>query len=439
MTFQTWDPEAYGDGPLQIGFQGYVPPCTVGFMYACEAVNVPVVQELNAGNNTGVKQGTGNLDSEYRRSSSYDSFYLQAKDRPNLDVFHSAPAQGIIFSEDATPRAIGVTFRDELSSLYYQVYAKKEVIASMGAFHTPQFLMVSGIGPKEQLSQFDIAPVYINENVGKHLNDHNVFSIMARATPDAGSSQSRNSNVTELIAAQLLYYNEGRGTYTSPSGITNGFQQLSNETLAEIGAQKVADLGYLNRSHVEFLFENIFYPGGPTPFFIPQGDEPYLSVTASSLVALSRGSVTLRGTSMQDLPIIDPNYYSDPTDRAIAIYMFKDLRKILAHPALAKFTVGPNNGEVSPGVENVSNDDDDAIFDYVKANTIPNWHCSGTAQMLPLEDGGVVDSRLRVYGVDGLRVVDCSIIPVLPDVNIQGPVFMIGEKGAELIKEDWNF
>jgi choline dehydrogenase-like flavoprotein len=113
------------------------------------------------------------------------------------------------------------------------------------------------------------------------------------------------------------------------------------------------------------------------------------------------------------------------------------LRKILAHPELARFTIGPNNGEVSPG-SSVSADDDQAIFEYIKANTIPNWHASGTNQMLPLEAGGVVDARLRVYNVSGLRVIDCSIIPHLPDVNIQAPVFMIGEKGAQMIREDWG-
>jgi choline dehydrogenase-like flavoprotein len=133
----------------------------------------------------------------------------------------------------------------------------------------------------------------------------------------------------------------------------------------------------------------------------------------------------------------DLQYYTHDSDRAVAIRGFHYLRKILAHPALSKYTFGENNGEVSPGAA-VADDDEDAIFEYVKANSIPNWHASGTNRMLPEADGGVVDARLRVYGVDGLRVVDCSIIPVLPDVNIVGPVFMIGEKGAELIRQDWK-
>ena len=130
-------------------------------------------------------------------------------------------------------------------------------------------------------------------------------------------------------------------------------------------------------------------------------------------------------------------YYTHPADRAVAIQAFKYLRKILAHPALANLTIGDHNGEVSPGPA-VGDNDDDAIFDYVKSITFPNWHASGTCQMRPRDDGGVVDPRLRVYGVQGLRVADCSIIPDLPDANILASVYMIGEKASQIIREDWG-
>jgi choline dehydrogenase len=240
-----------------------------------------------------------------------------------------------------------------------------------------------------------------------------------------------------LAEAQEEFYTNGTGVYTAPSGITNGFQRLSEQELIEIGAGAVVEAGLVDQSHVEYLFESIWYPGGPTPYYTPQTNESYISLTTSSMVAMSRGNVTLKGDSMYQAPNINPAYYTHPADRAVAIQSFKYLRKILAHPALSKFTYGPNNGEVSPGAA-ISDDDEEAIFEYVKETTIPNWHAAGTNQMLPLEDGGVVDARLRVYGIDGLRVVDCSIIPVLPDVNIVGPVFMIGEKGAQMIREDWG-
>jgi choline dehydrogenase-like flavoprotein len=140
---------------------------------------------------------------------------------------------------------------------------------------------------------------------------------------------------------------------------------------------------------------------------------------------------------MQYAPVINPNYYTHPADRAVVIESFRHMHAILNHLALQAYTIGPFGGEVSPGPA-LADDDEGGIFAYVWQNTIPNWHASGTVQVLPLEDGGVVDARLRVYGIDGLRVVDCSVLPVLPDVHIVGPVFMVGEKGSDLIREHWG-
>lgn len=270
---------------------------------------------------------------------------------------------------------------------------------------------------------------------------------------ETASVSSMFVNDTTLEAARQQFLADGTGPWSAPSGITNAFQQLSNATLKNIGAQAVLDAGLVNQSHVEFLYESSFYPSGlaalpstvnssdtfanPNTYYTPSSKLSYISLTASPLVALSRGSLTLKSSSIFDAPNIDPNYYDNSTDRAIAVNAFHDLRKLLAHPAISQFTIGPNNGEVQPGLTHVpANASDDVIFEYIKANTIPNWPASGTCQMLPEAAGGVVDARLKVYGVQGLRVADVSIIPLLPDVNLQGPVYMIAENAAVLIKED---
>ncbi|KAK4950065.1 hypothetical protein LTR28_007102 [Elasticomyces elasticus] len=239
---------------------------------------------------------------------------------------------------------------------------------------------------------------------------------MATSTSEASTNQWI-FNITKLAASRAEFYANASDRYTAPSGITNAFQMLSVEHLQSMGASAVIDVSLTNRSTVEFLFESIFYPEGPTPSYMWSLNESYISVTASSMVALSKGNITIQSNTTN---------------------AFRDLRKIFAHPSLSQYTVGLMNGEVSPG-PSVTSDDDDAIFEYIKATTLPNWHASGTNRMLPLADGGVVDSRLRVYGVNGLRVVDSSVMPTVPDVNIQGPVFMIEEHGAKTIREDWQF
>ncbi|KAK2133340.1 glucose-methanol-choline oxidoreductase [Fusarium oxysporum II5] len=394
--YQTWDPSAF------------VPPSSIAFIDACAAIDIPIVRDLNNGRNVGVKQGTATLTSKYRRSSAYD-YYKAAAKRPNVDIFHNAPVQQIMFSRNAAgvPVATG----------------------------SPQMLMVSGIGPEATLDAFNIEPVAINENVGQHMVDHNLYSISATVVPEASTHQLM-FNSTAVEASQEEYYTTGKGVNTAPGGVTNGFQELSGKKLQKICAEAVIDAGLANRSTVELLLESFFHPNSPGPTYEPSSDQSYISISVSSMVALSKGNITLQSSGMSDTPIINPNYYTHPADRAIAINAFRDARKILDHSAFANLTVGPNHGEAAPGSINIASDDDEAIFDYTKVTTVPNWHASGTNRMLPLEDGGVVDSRLRVYGVQGLRVIDSSIMPTVLDVNIAGPVYVLGEHGATMIKKD---
>ncbi|PHH89614.1 hypothetical protein CDD83_5656 [Cordyceps sp. RAO-2017] len=440
-SYQTWEPSAYGDGPLEVAYQGYVPPSGTGFIEACAAIDVPIVAELNTGRGVGVKQGPGTLSGARARSSAYDSYYRRAAGRPNLDVLDYAPVQSVVLERDAAsgaPRARAVVFIDHASGRVHTVRARKEVVVALGTFQSPQLLMLSGIGPRAALRAQGIEPWVVNEDVGQHMIDHNVFSIMARSSPEA-STHRQTYDLPALQAVQAEYYANASGPYTAPTGITNAYQQLSVEQLEAMGAGGVVAAGHGNQSHMEFLYESVFYPNNPTPMYTPSANESYITVTASNVVPLSRGNVTIKSNSMSDAPVIDPNYYAHPTDKLLALNAFRDLRKLLAHPSLSKFTVGSANGEVSPGLAAVPSDDEDAIWAYIRATTIPGWHAVGTNRMLPREHGGVVDARLRVYGTEGLRVVDSSVMPTVPDVCIQGPVYMIGEKGADMIRQDWGF
>ncbi|MBE3041912.1 hypothetical protein IMZ48_04885 [Candidatus Bathyarchaeota archaeon] len=149
------------------------------------------------------------------------------------------------------------------------------------------------------------------------LNDHSVFSIMARTEPEFSTS-GMSANFTSLRESQDEFYANSSGQYTAPSGITNGFQALSEEELHNIGAGDVVKEGLVNQAHIEYLYESIWYPGGPTPYYTPMANESYISLTASSLVALSRGNVTLRSSMMSAPPIINPNVRAFPCPRPTA-------------------------------------------------------------------------------------------------------------------------
>ena len=419
--YKTWDPAAYSKGPLQIGFQGFVRESSAAFIQALSAANVPIVDELNAGNNTGVRQGTATIDHNYRRSSSYDSYYKDAAGRPNLQVLYDAQVQTVTTAQQGDAlAATGIVFIDQATSLFQRVTARKEVILSAGAFQSPQLLMVSGIGPARVLAAAGVTPALVNENVGQHMADHHVFSVVAQVQPQA-SYDSIFNDLPAVQAAQAAFFANTSGPFTGGPGITNGFQRLTAAQLTETGADAVVAAGLANQSHVEFSYEAAWYPPVPTKYFAPAKNGNYISLTASSMAPLSRGNVSITSGMITDPPVISPNYLTESADRALALHAFRDLRRVLAHPALAALTVGPAGGEVGPGAA-VQSDAD--ILDYIKATTIPNWHAAGTNQMRPRQDGGVVDARLRVHGVKGLRVVDCSVIPLLPDVNIQGTVYM---------------
>uniref|UniRef100_A0A0D2XJ70 Glucose-methanol-choline oxidoreductase N-terminal domain-containing protein n=2 Tax=Fusarium oxysporum TaxID=5507 RepID=A0A0D2XJ70_FUSOF len=362
-----------------------------------------------------------------------------------------------MFSRNATGVlvATGVSFIDHSQGRHRSIAASKEVIVTLGTFQSPQMLMVSGIVPQATLDAFNIEPVVINENAGQHMMDHNLYSISATVVPEASAHQLM-FNSTAVEASQEEYYTTGKGVYTAPGGITNGFPELSGKKLQKIGAKAVIDAGLTNRSTVKLLFESFFYPNSPDPTYEPSSDQSYISISVSSMATLSKGNITIQSSGMSDTPIINPNicyrdysshyslhtnsfqYYTHPADRAIAFNAFRDARKVLDHSAFSNLTVGPNHGEAAPGVINIASDDDEAIFDYIKATTVPNLHASGTNRMLPLEDGGVVDSRIHVYGVQGFRNIDSSIMPTGPDVNVAGPVYMLGEHGATMIKKDWG-
>jgi choline dehydrogenase-like flavoprotein len=213
-----------------------------------------------------------------------------------------------------------------------------------------------------------------------------------------------------------------------------GFEKISTEQLASIGASAITAQGRSDQAHIEYLYETSYYPNLPSPSYSSKEyNTSYVSFTAALLSPTSKGSVSVLSNSPSDPPQIDPRYYTTPEDQSIALYSFKNLRKVLAKYSEFNFTIGPDGGEVAPGPE-VQSDED--IIKYIRETAIMVWHASGTCAMLPQGKGGVVDETLKVHGVQGLRVVDASVFPIIPDTHTMGATYMLAEKAATMIKAE---
>ncbi|KAH9833957.1 Dehydrogenase patE [Teratosphaeria destructans] len=349
-TFMTWDPSVYGHGPLKIGFQGRVVSSNPSFMKALEAIDVHPVLEQNAGNPVGIKQGTMTLDENYQRSSSFDSYLAQAKDRENLDVLDRAIVARILFdrssdgdassvnaSSGAEPRAVGVTFVDSTSGVFQNISCTKEVILSAGAFHSPFILKQSGIGPEDELKEFGIEPIVINENVGQHMQDHTAFSVVHAVKPEYATEAS----TTDMENDVHVLNTEQRNFFLGDASLTTNTNLRPRTRRHRAG--DITKAGLTRQAHNEILYESIWYP----KFFSerygaggPKKNTSYISVTVSNLAALSRGSVKIGSNNPTSDPVIDPNYLAEPADQAMAVQGVKYLRKIMAHPEMQKWSDG---------------------------------------------------------------------------------------------------
>ncbi|SMR41974.1 unnamed protein product [Zymoseptoria tritici ST99CH_1E4] len=439
-TYMTWDPENYGtEGPLKVGFQGFVPASNPAFMNATSAIGVGVVHDQNGGSPIGIKQGTLSLDENFVRSSSWSAYYDAAKDRPNLNVRERSVVSTIIFNEtdSGEQEATGLTFVE--GAIWHNISCSKEVIVSAGAFHSPYILKQSGVGPRDELEEHEIPVLVENEHVGHHMQDHTAFSVIYSIKPEfahIASTTEKNNDLTLLNEQQRAFYNtsdpheRAKSRWSAVSG-TNAFQEICSEDLEQFGAGAVIDAGLVNQAHNEIMYEGGWYPFFSNKYGKPRRNTSYVSLTVSNMAALSQGSVTVGNNMPLGDPVIDPNYLNHTADIAMAIQGLKYVRKIGQHPDWQKWVAE----EVAPG-PGVQTDEE--ILEYVKTVMIPNWHAASTCRMLPKEKGGVVDSHLRVYGTKRLRVCDVSTLGRLPDINLQGSVYAVAEHGARMIREEYG-
>jgi choline dehydrogenase-like flavoprotein len=370
---------------------------TFRYLQACQEAGMAPNPDFNSGTQAG--SGLYQVTNRSGRRSSVSNCYLRpAMKRANLRVMTGVAARRILTEGG---RATGVELSDGRS-----LRAGRELVLACGAIGTPKLLMLSGIGPAEDLAAHGIEVVHHSPEVGRNLQDHlDIFLIYEVA---GANSYDRYKKLRWQVWAALQFALFRSGPITSNVVEAGGFWWSGEPVdLPDIQFHFLAGAG------VEAGIPDV--PGGA-------------GCTLNSYLVRpkSRGTVTLASPDAADAPVIDPNFLDHEDDLARTVASVRLGRRIIAQPALAGHVLR----EHYPGARVASQDE---LEDFVRSGGRTGYHPSGTCRM-GSDPGSVVDTQLRLRGVDGLRVIDASVMPRLVSGNTNATTIMIAERAADLIR-----
>ncbi|KAI1874081.1 uncharacterized protein JN550_002660 [Neoarthrinium moseri] len=398
--FATWATKAFSQMGMSIRSDGFNSGGLLGQAYATFTINGKTMI----------------------RSSSETAFLQNSLKDPNYYVYPLTTAKQVLF--DSSKKATGV--RVDTAGLEYQVSARKEVIIAAGFIGSPQLLQVSGVGPAKLLGSLNIDVVADRPGVGENLQDHIIFGISQGVNVLTASSLG---DVALFREQERLYVDESAGMLTSPAADILSWEKLPNSTRSTISNRTLSILASeypADWPEVEYITFSAWY-GNASVFTAddPHDGTAYSTMAVALAAPLSRGTITIKSADVAKPPAIDPGFLTDRGDVEVAVAGFKRARQFWQQSSLDGLLVG---GEAFPG-DSVQTDDE--IEANIRRNFNTVYHGSCTCAMGRSDDPkAVVDSKGRVYGVQGLRVIDASAFPLLPPGHPQATVYALAEKLA---------
>ena len=389
-------------GPLVVEDYRTVLPLTHAFVEAAKQAGFAFTPDYNGRQQEGVAYSQMTRRGRWRGSTA-QTFLREAKGRANLKVETDAIATRLLFEGR---RCIGVAFRQRGAER--KLTAAREIIVAGGAVNSPHLLQISGIGPADHLKSIGVEPVQDLPGVGANLNDHYVVRISHRV--------HGAETINQLARGLRLAREIGRFATAGNGALTFGVTAAMVFCRSREG---------LSSPDLQLLFTPASYAQG---VFRQLEREPGMTVAVCPVRPESRGTIMAQSPDPLKYPAIRPNYLSAPSDLRVLIAGIHHTRQIFAQPAITRYSVT----ETVPGA---AAQGDDEFADFARRAGANVFHPVGTCKM-GTDPMAVVDPRLRVHGIDGLRVIDASVMPCVTTGNTNAPTIMIGEKGAAMILED---
>lgn len=401
-------------GPLNVMDLRSPNPVLPDFVEAGRQAGYPLNDDFNGAE----QEGVGVYQVTHKngeRFSAAKAYLTPHRGRPNLQVFTDTLTTRVLTETlDGRPRAVGVEVRPDGGRGPLQTLPLKpggEVLLSAGAFGSPQLLMLSGIGPADHLRAHGIAPVLDLPGVGQNLHDHPDVVMVVNAPKLTDLFGVSPKGVLTMLRGLFEWRSRRSGPLTTNFAEAGGFIKSDPD-------EPIPDL------QLHFVVGKL----------VDHGRKTVLGHGYSCHVCLlrprSRGTLRLASPDPQVMPLIDPAFLQDPDDVQRMVRGFKVMRQLLQQPALARHG----------GVESAASRDaqsDAQIEQFIRGHADTIYHPVGTCRMGPdAAAGAVVDARLRVHGVDRLRVVDASAMPSVVGGNTNAPVIMMGEKAVDMIRQD---
>jgi choline dehydrogenase len=433
-------------GPVQVGYGQWVTAGGTWLQKSFQALGIKETTGFDHGDLLGYhwSQSTIRASDQTRSSSAAYIHSVEGNTQTsnNLKVFTHTQAKRVVFdTSSGRPKATGVEVTALVGLTNYKIGARKEVIVSAGVFQSPQLLMLSGIGPSDQLTQHGIDQIVSAPGVGQNMWDHVLFGPSYSVKfPTVGSFIL---NPVAVATALVNYIANAMGQLTYAADIL-AWEKLSKLPAyrSKFSSQTLDALATFPDDWPEV--EHISTDAYAGDFRFPILQQPldgrkYVGILGALVAPLSRGNVTLKSSNPLDAPAINPNWLSSPVDQEVAVAWYRRMREVFATKVYQTQLEQPGT-EAYPGFDKQSDSD---LLQIIRESAMTVWHAASTCKMgksttkngvkVPVDQMSVIDSDAKVFGVDGLRVVDASSFPFLPPGHPTSTIYALAEKIADNI------